>query len=77
MAERNQEHQHYMEKTAINKEAIEKRTGQWLGTFVTGMAFGICALDMFRGYPDVAKVVGSTTVISLAGIFIIGRFIKI
>ena len=73
MAERDAAHQRVMEAAALQAARSEVRLGQWLG-FCIGMAvLSTCIAALFLGSPWVASILGSTTVVGLVSVFVIGR----
>ncbi len=73
MAEKNQQHQIDIETLALNSARKDVRRGQIFALIITVSAFSTSIAAMIMGFPFVASVIGSTTVVSLAIAFIKGR----
>jgi uncharacterized membrane protein len=73
MAEKSQDHQIYMERTAIAAQKRESLVGQIFALVISLSAFGTAVLMAVMGHPTVAGVIGGSTVVSLAVAFITGR----
>ncbi len=73
MAEKNQQHQIDIETLALNSARKEARRGQIFAFLITVLAFSSSIAAMIMGFPSVASVIGGTTVVSLAYVFIKGR----
>lgn len=73
MAENQSSHRMAIENKAITSQLQQGVTGQWMG-FVLGflglaVAFGLA----FLGHDTVAGIIGSTTIVGLASVFVIGK----
>ena len=74
MAENEAKHRHDMDRRVLSADESFLRRGQWCG-FSLGIAGLVTSLAaLYLGSPDVAKVIGTTTVLGLAAVFVIGRF---
>jgi uncharacterized membrane protein len=76
MAESSQKHAHILEYDALHSHRREVRRGQILGIAVTLSAFATSAFMAYIGQPEVAGIVGGTTVVSIAVAFVLGRKMK-
>jgi len=74
MAEKNSEHQRFMEKTSLLESVKEVRRGQVCAVFVVIASFITCAITALNGAETTASIVGGTTVIGLVTAFIMGRY---
>jgi len=83
MAEAEARHRHDMDKEAtrqneliINKEFSERRIGQFMGLGIAAIAIGAAIFAIAHGAEKAAMVIGGTTVVGLATVFVVGRFKK-
>jgi len=83
MAEAEARHRHDMDKEAarqneliINKEFSERRIGQFMGLGIAAIAIGASIFAIAHGAEKAAMVIGGTTVVGLATVFVIGRIKK-
>ena len=63
-----------MEKAMVQGEHKRISRAQWFAFISSLSAFGVAFAALWFGYPAVAAVIMSTTVIGLAGVFIMGRY---
>lgn len=73
MAEKDAEHQIYMEKTAMHLKAKEIKRGQNFGLAIGLSAFLTCIITAYFGSNIAASVIGGTTVVGLVAVFVTGR----
>jgi uncharacterized membrane protein len=73
MAESSQKHTQEMEYDALHSLRKEVRRGQYLGILVTMSAFFTSGYMASIGQPEVAGIIGGTTVVSIAVAFVLGR----
>ncbi len=73
MAESSQNHAQKMEYDALHSHRREVRRGQYSGIIVTLSAFGTSVYMASTGNPEVAGIIGGTTVVSIAVAFVLGR----
>lgn len=83
MAEKEQEERITIQKEVISvekylniKELNNYRRGQVFALISVILVISLCCLFLYNGYAKEAKEVAITVIASLAGVFIIGRFIK-
>ena len=76
MAEQDADHQRHMEKKAITAAMDDKRRGQRFGLFVALAALSVSVVAIFAGAYNTASIIGGTTVVGLASIFVLGRVLK-
>lgn len=73
MTEDEARHRRGLEQQLIASIAAEKRRGQWLGVGVALSALGVAVFALWQGYEWAATAIGTTTVIGLAGVFVLER----
>ena len=80
MAERTEEHfrvvdqgRFEFEKDYLTSQSNLQRRGQLIGAIVVGIALVVCLAALYLGYDQVATTLGSTTIVALAAVFVIGR----
>ena len=83
MAEAEARHRHDMDKEAarqneliIDKEFSERRIGQFMGLGIAAVALGASIFAIAHGAEQAAMVIGGTTVVGLATVFVFGRIKK-
>ena len=83
MAEAEARHRHDMDKGAarqneliINKEFSERRIGQFKGLGIAAIAIGAAIFAIAHGAEKAAMVIGGTTVVGLATVFVVGSIKK-
>jgi uncharacterized membrane protein len=76
MAENNNAFMIEMDKESLQGKIMERRLGQ-IFAFLLGMT-GLLVGGMLgvNGYQWSASIIGGTTVVTLAGIFVLGRFFQ-
>lgn len=57
-------------------DRIERRIGQFMGFGVTVLGLGVSCVLALYDQPTVASIIGGTTVVALAGVFIAGRILE-
>lgn len=73
MAEKQQKHRMSMEETIVKSQTTQSKNGQIWGGFLT-VLFGALSLGFaLLGYPTLAGVTLTTTIIALATIFVLGK----
>jgi len=60
----------------INKDFSESRIGQFTGLGIAVVALGAAIFAIIHGAEKTAMVIGGSTVVSLAAVFVVGRFKK-
>ena len=80
MAERTEEHFRIVdqgrvefEQEYLTTQSNLQRRGQMIGAVVVGAALLVCFAALYWGHEQVAMVLGSTTIVALAAVFVIGR----
>lgn len=73
MTEDEARHRRDLELRLITDMATEKRRGQWLGVGIALAALGVAAFALWQGHEWAAAVIGTTTVVGLAGVFVLER----
>ena len=76
IAEKNQNFHMEMQKTALHARITDVKRGQYCALVLCICAFGVAVIAIYEGDTIVASWVALTTVISLAGSFIVGRIVK-
>jgi len=83
MAEAESAHRHDMDKELarqneiiINKEFAERRVGQVMGLGIALITIGAAIFAIAFGAEKAAMVLGGTTVVALATVFVVGRMKK-
>lgn len=73
MAEKQQEHRMHIEKTIVERQTKQSGYGQiWGGLLAT--LFGLIALFLgYKGHDVLAGIIGTTTIIGLATIFVLQK----
>ena len=71
MAEQQSVHRQELERSTIAKQMRQSGTGQWLGFIIALAALGCAVAVTLGGYPWVGGTIGGSTVVSLAGVFVI------
>lgn len=74
MAEQDSEHQRAIEKLALTSRFKEVQRGQIFGLIAVVCALTTCAIAIYLGSENTAMIIGSTTIVSLAAAFIVGRY---
>ena len=73
MAESQQKHRMAMEETIVNNQIRQSKNGQIWGGFLA-VLFGLISFAFaFLGYPTLAGITLTTTIIGLATIFVLNR----
>jgi hypothetical protein len=62
-----------LESMAITSQLRQSAIGQFLGGFIVVLSLGICAWMGFLGHTVLAGTIGTTTVVSLATIYFLGK----
>jgi uncharacterized membrane protein len=73
MAEEDARHLQQMERIALTGEQNEARRGQIFGIVATLSALATAVIALILGHDTAAIAIGSTTIVSLATIFVVGR----
>ncbi len=73
MAEKQSEHRISIEKTAIKEELNQSSKGQWFGFILGLIGLGLATLLAMYDHEVVAGIFGSTTIIGLVTVFVIGK----
>jgi len=73
MAEQDFGHMREMEKTALLGAQRIQRRGQLFGLIIGLAALGTCISALYFGHPATAGVLGSSTLVGLVAVFVIGR----
>ncbi|MBI3249239.1 MAG: DUF2335 domain-containing protein [Deltaproteobacteria bacterium] len=76
MAEADVQYQRDITFAALNSEVAEKKRGQVLGFLIGNLALVVTGAALYLGYPDVASILGGTTLVGLVSVFAIGRFLE-
>ena len=58
---------------AVNRQIDRQTRGQWLGFGISILALFVTLVALLTGHPATAGVLGSTTVIGLATVFVLGQ----
>lgn len=73
MAEKQQDHRHYLEKIAIEGGSRRAWWGLWLGFVISLVVLGLGTLTILQGYEWVGGTVMGADVVALAGVFVYGQ----
>lgn len=76
MAESDARHQQEIEFAALSGTLAEVKRAQLFAFFIVIIALGAAMLALKMGSPDVAGIIGGTTVVGLVSAFIVGRLAK-
>jgi len=76
MAEKQQNHRMELEKLAIKSQLSQSKKGQIFGFILSLLILGTGSYLTVCGYEKIGLVLIITTLITLAGIFVLGKFIK-
>lgn len=76
LTEREQEHRHYMEKTAVNGHIRLDRRGQYLGFGIAVIALVSATYLIATGNVISGTIIGTVDLVGLVGAFIYGRHVK-
>ncbi|MFO1433726.1 MAG: DUF2335 domain-containing protein [Candidatus Competibacteraceae bacterium] len=74
LTEEEARHRREMEKAVVQGEHKRISRAQWFAFISSLSAFGVASAALWLGNPAVAAIIMSTTVIGLAGVFVIGRY---
>ncbi len=73
MAEEQQRHTHKMQEIDLTEAAADLKRGKHIGVVVVALAFIVCGYAIYEGAFDVARWVGTTTVLGLVGAYVLGK----
>lgn len=73
MAEKQQDHRMAMEKKAISSQLNQSLVGQIFGFFLCLFALSLATYLGLNGHEAIGSVIGGTTILGLAGIFVLGK----
>jgi len=73
MAENQSKHRIGLENHAIKEELRQSRNGQWFGFILGLIGMGLAAWLAIEGHDTVAGIFGTTTIVGLVTVFVIGR----
>ena len=76
MAEKQSDHRMELEKYAIKRQIQQSGRGQYFGFALALLCIGSTVFLAMKGFEDIAKVLGTTTVISLVGVFVVGKLFQ-
>jgi uncharacterized membrane protein len=74
MAETQAEHRRELENHAVRSQIRQSDCGQWMALGISLTAISASVWVTLAGQPWVGATLGGTTVVSLAGIFIVGKW---
>lgn len=72
MSEKQLNHRTSMESIVVNSTLSQKNTGMILGFLIVLVILGIVVLLIFKGHIGLAALLGTTTLLGVAGIFVLG-----
>lgn len=72
MTEKQLDHRTSMESTIVNRTLTQKNTGMIFGFLIVLCILGIVVLLIFEGYITLAAILGTTTLLGVASIFVLG-----
>lgn len=75
-SEREQTHRHAMDRELVEADMREDKRlgrGQWLGIAAAVVCATVAVFALVSDEPEVAGIVMGTTIVSLAGVFVVGR----
>lgn len=73
MAENQTAHRQRMESQVINSQIEQSARGQWFGFIIGVVGLALATTLAILGYQVVATVFGSTTIVGLTAVFVIGK----
>jgi len=73
MAENQSKHRMELEKLVTSAQVIESKRGQIFALIISVISLGTSLILGLNGHDTVASVIGGTTIVSLATIFIYGK----
>lgn len=73
MAERQSAHRISLEEQVIKEELRQSRRGQTFGFLLGIIGMAISAFMAYTGHDTVATIFGSTTIVGLVTVFVVGR----
>lgn len=73
MAEKQQDHRMGLENKAVTSQLSQSKFGQIFGFILSVIIISACTYLSFTDHETTASILGGTTIISLAGIFVLGR----
>lgn len=73
MAEKQSNHRITLERQIINEEIIQSSRGQWLGFILGLICLILASLLAYLGHDTVAGIFGTTTIIGLVSVFVLGK----
>lgn len=76
MAEKQQEHRMIIEKKAINSQLSQSKTGQIFGFVLCFLIIIASTYLGSTGHETIGSILGSTTIIAMASIFVLGKLNK-
>lgn len=74
MAEKQQDHRIELEKTAVRSQLSQSKKGQIFGFIISMVIVGCGTYLAICGHEKTGVVLIGTTLVALAGIFVLGRF---
>lgn len=72
--EKQSEHRRKMESRNVNWLNFQSLIGQIFGFAIASIVLYACYILTMEGHDYVASIIGSTTIVSLASIFVYGRY---
>ncbi|HLS12490.1 MAG TPA: DUF2335 domain-containing protein [Flavobacteriaceae bacterium] len=76
MAENQSKHRMELEKFAVKKQVRQSGRGQIFGFLLALICISATVYLAIEGHENLAKTLGTTTVIGLVGIFVAGKFFQ-
>jgi uncharacterized membrane protein len=73
MAEKQQDHRMALENKAITSQLGQSRAGQIFGFILCLLALSASTYLGFTGHEAIGSIIGSTTIIAMASIFVLGK----
>ncbi|KAF2515080.1 DUF2335 domain-containing protein [Flavobacterium salilacus subsp. salilacus] len=74
MAEKQQDHRISMENKVVGHQLKESSRGQLFGFILSIISLLVSGILAYTGHETTGGIIGGATIISLAGIFVLGRF---
>jgi len=76
MAEKQSDHRIQLENHAIKEELKQSRLGQFFGFILGLVGMGLATILALYGHETIAGIFGTTTIIGLVTVFVIGKKIQ-
>lgn len=76
MAEKQSDHRMDLEKFAIKRQITQSGRGQIFGFIIALLCIGSTIFLALKGYETLAIALGTTTVLGLASIFVLGKILQ-